>query len=145
MKITNKIKEKREIEIGEKGDFILIRAKGRETYTFGRLEGVINHPDNHGNMVSSIKFDGDSYHFRSNLIFGAEFSFFTKRTDQSNSQRFDYLRSCYFNVDLVEEVVSGIDNIIAHLKSHPQKDKRKYAGLVRRIKDTQSSPSEPSQ
>lgn len=136
-RITKKSKEKREIEIGEKGDFILIRARGSETYAFGKLENVINHDDSHGNPTSSIKFDGDSYLFRSNNIFGIDIPFFFKRTDQPGYKRYEYARACYFNVDLVEEAVSGVDDIITYLKKHPQEDQRKYADLVKRIKNAQ--------
>ena len=130
-KTTKKIKEKREIEIGEKGDFILIRAAGRDVYTFGKLEGVVKHPDNHGNVVFSIKFDGESYLFRSQNVFGKEFAFFDARKNKSY-----YRDSHLFDTESVEEVVSGIDNIITYLENHPQEDKRKYADLIKRIRDS---------
>lgn len=37
---VKKVEEKKELNLGNKGDLILLRAKGRTTYTIGRLEGM---------------------------------------------------------------------------------------------------------
>ena len=138
----------KEVEIGKKGDLILIRAHGKENYSFGKLEGIIEEekPTKStasrafgqltGNTVNVqyIEFIGDSYRFGSINVIGMEFPYFIMRT----KKRFGSVDSSrYFDVRTIEEVVSGIDNIYTHLKNLPDKKYHAHADLIRKIAEKQ--------
>ena len=114
-------------EIGRRGDFILIRSRGRRNYSFGRLEGITYEGD-----VPTIELKEDSYALETKKVFGAEFYSFRKRP------KIGAYRHCkYFDSRIIEEVISGIDNIITFLENHPDKRYRGHADLIRKIAEAQ--------
>ena len=118
-------------EIGRRGDFILIRSRGRRNYTFGRLEGITYEGD-----VPTIELKGDSYSFDTKKVFGVEFYNFRKRP------QIGAYRPCkYFDSRIIEEVISGIDNILTFLENHPDKRYSGHANLIRKIAEAQNRQS----
>jgi len=124
MKITKKVKkieEMQEIEIGETGDFILVHAKGQGNYRFGRLEGI-----EEWNRGSYLKFRGDfSYHLSYSRAMGVDLPIF--RPERGG-----------YNVNWIDFVVPGIDNVIDFLESHEETAYHGHAVFIRRIRDQQT-------
>jgi len=118
-------KKENEVELGESGNFILIKSKVRDNYTFGQLEGIVKiQRYSYGFSRQYIKFKGDSYTFYSCKSFGIDFPSFHKRLG------FDKL----YDPTRIEEVVSGIDDIISFLE---KKKHHGHADLIKKIRDAQ--------
>ena len=125
--------EKREIYIGEKGDFILLRTRLGHGYSFAKLEDVVDIKDRHfGRPVPHIKFDGDSYLLAFSQVMGFELPIFTKRHDNHSGKK-----PGYFDATVLEEVVPGLDNISAYLKGHKDRRYIGHANLIRKVAEAQ--------
>ncbi len=134
-----------EIEIGERGDFILIKSKLR-TYVFGKLERTAKslevkwknppvegvYPPLQVRKGPLVSFKGDSYGLGFIDIMGAEIPTLKKRPLK------DFGAGKYFDIRLIDDVVSGLDNIVAYLESQPDQRYRGHADLIRRIAEAQS-------
>lgn len=125
---VKKVEEKKELNLGNKGDLILLRAKGRTTYTIGRLEGMTTLTIRSGMIkFDAIEFAGNSYTFSSEDYFGVKVPTLKIRNVRTGS----FHDSKYFDARLVEECISGTENVLRYLEARPEY--RAHADLLRTI------------
>ena len=116
MKVTLKRKvEREEVSLGNKGDFVLIQFRGKNSYRFGKLEDTIKQVGH---------FKGNSYYLHNEIIFGEEVPNFTKHSHGYGTNS--------FNRKFIEKIFVGKDEIIKELS----KDKRyeQHIKYIQRMK-----------
>lgn len=132
IKITKHVEQ--EIELGNRGDLILVGTKyhGKPSYHFGKLEGVVRRKihGRHEPEEEFVKFSGNSYILNHVEIMGVEISRF-----------FTYPGNKYLNTNLVESSVKGLEQIIGHLDSTGNEIYKGHADILRRI-SKKHSPGE---
>ncbi|MEX0920247.1 MAG: hypothetical protein WDZ69_01550 [Candidatus Pacearchaeota archaeon] len=135
-----KIKEfkevEKEIEVGKKGDPILLRPsrklKRRDHHIFGILEGIV---DDYfiggmggGKHVPAIKFSGNSYKLSFSDVIGVEIPELKKRMSSGWPLR-------HYQINQTEEIISGFDKIIKYLDNYEDTRFKGHADLIRKVKD----------
>src|SRR3972149_8298723 len=124
IKITRHVEQ--EIELGKKGDLILVgtRYHGNPSYRFGKLDGIIRLKitGRHEHEEEFVKFSGKSYHLSSSEVMGVEVPRF-----------FAYPGRKYLNTHLIESSISGLENIISYLESTKNEIYQGHANMLKRV------------
>ena len=125
MKIKITKHTEQEIEIGNKGDLILVgtRYHGKPSFRFGKLDGVVKRKTaGHCHEDEFVRFSGKSYMLNNGELMGVEVPRF-----------FAYPGRKYLNTNLIESSVNGLESIIGHLDSTGNELYKGHADMLRRI------------
>ena len=127
LKVTKKVVEEKEVEFGEKGDFVLIKSKAKEnSYRLGKLEGI----EEDRNKNPFLEFQGQtSYRLRPRNIFGSSISNIEEIPENRRSQV-----NRYFDIRRIEEAIVGKDNIVKYLESKAPEEYKPYAEIIKNMK-----------
>ena len=117
-----------ELKFLGRGDYILIKVKGKDNYTFGIFEEIAESMDSENRPIFRLKFEGDSYVLISANVLGTEVPGFAPRYDAIVRKK-----SRYFGVRNIEAVVSGAENIVRFLQRQENKRYKGHADLIRKI------------
>ena len=132
MRIKIVKKHGQEVELGDRGDVVLVRTnhRGKESYLFGKLHSVVRLKPKKGSQDyrDSIRFSGVSYLLNST------------HEGETEVPRISLYRGFGLNSNSVEYSVNGLENIFNHLESAGNSVSNAHADLLRRMSHAPHSP-----